>query len=95
MPVSINSLSPAYFFFSPKHLKGLSTFKTRGYLTGSSAQKYATGVKGQGFLPARQLEDAAPLDLFFICGVKWKVCETRLWRGEKRAAWGIVRGGKR
>lgn len=42
-------------------VKGLSTFRRRGQLTDSAAQKNATGAKGQGSSPARQRVGVAPL----------------------------------
>lgn len=42
-----------------QHIEGLSTFKRRGHLADSAAQRSGTRAKGQGFLPARQQVGAA------------------------------------
>lgn len=56
-----HSLSVADLCLPQQHIKGLSTFKRRGHLTDSAAQKKGTRAKGQGFLPARQQVGAALL----------------------------------
>lgn len=74
-----------------QHIKGLSTFKRRGHLTDSTAQKNGTRVKGQGFLPARHQVAAALLRTIFPVDVKWKVFEP--WQeGAEESLEGIARG---
>lgn len=75
-----------------KILKGLSTFKTRGHLTGSNAQKNGTRErKVKDFCQTDSKRVLLFSDLFFSVDVKWEVYETRQSRErgeERRAAWG-------